>query len=1649
MCRDDLVSVNATLGNGRPNSSVVYNAGENTILGVSRLALFKEVAKAGAKDGWPLWIPTPARVFVSCNISAENSGPEAERFITDGFLRSVKNLLAKPGEFIVESEDKRVIVEGEIPLSLLDARLWVGACSRLPAVEKSRHLEKVLDIVNGALGRYDKDGRTLVSKRGISSFLGRLVTTIIHLTTLVGSSVEYEKIIRNVLPDLMSRCLTIWVSSEKYLQRANFMGLASSWESSDITDGGHITTNGALPGVLFPKVRLLIETAFALGFESLASDCGHLLFAAWNAHGRLALWNPMKDELAIPKLSVDNPTVAILAIRSDVCLVQRRIRVDQGTMAKSGISKALERGQTPSSPRTIVDNLRTLIRRGNESIHKIVDSYAEESKNTISIEECALLQSLALCVSFGISMLTIPESSFFAELSNDGANAVRIRSYSTDSEMESNGSHDPRMNASERLAEVCRELEAVPAHPDWLDLSCQLRYGTTRAEARELAANTISALTKVVKFGVQARNDAVKHCLGITDPPCSELFVQLTSLLFNLSGDVQSANTDIVVGSIANLCTTSDDITRSLAYGLNVSLQTLTADFWCQNAAQHIIGDMHDLIQNEFMLPSEISTAELRATGDWEIALSTALLSGVCDSDADSDMNIIHSHRWTEMLTLTLQWMVPACALLNYASNGTGLPHPLKAPDCSIDDYFSQMDNAENTKALAKVALTESTRQAVLELLCLVARPLLSNEAVSQTLAIHLLGFTDNFQVVAHAGRLVSVVQILDALLGRSAAEEQVDDLCRIISCVFDCMRRNAKSSEWLITRLLFACSHNTKFDINSLILGSFEVTDIVLSELSRWSGNITTNVHLSSFTLEAVSVFCQTLCYSPRLPIEALNFCATILSSISIIERDGRVGSKLSRMILQRLSDKPILLFEHQGVEEFFETNLLWHHLANIYAIPFFSKFTHGLSKFSTELIVCLRDIVNDSSKDTLPAGVLNLWFLAATFTTDLEQIGVEIFKGNLDERDRLQVCHAYMRFVSNLALVLSKQPGEMPKRRVEGDDTERKVCTFKATEGYQEQHWYNCRTCGLTGDKGSCSVCAQICHEGHDIVYSRYSSFFCDCGSDSSQSRTDTASVRCKCLVSAPRDTSLLLPETRPEAFFEGSNNISDGPSCTEVAASLFREKAQKALKRVRGAISKYGWVDTLSSAVTEVASRWGERALSDTPSRFSPSTGSKGPAFSGDSLNDFDIFNSSRATILNTAPVPTSERLCDRSVMASDDRGRFVLCEGAFLRFWTVSSTMNKTFAEQHLAFSRREIPFLASVNHEIVGTCNIMLSSFNGHHLLVWSQKAVVVFAINESWTGVSKRQQLLRQDESSSSVVRCGFLPGVEGLVFIASKHGFVVHRVKSDCSEPVLKTTLPESLSMTFKDFLIVPIYQGYTVSAWKVICLMQSGRLFEASFTVNELKDASLNLEYMTVTGMPEEDKAQRIDFLEHSGLLIIQYAVAGVMAVRFENGKARFGFKLLESGPVNTQNSSVEVTGPYSHWHSYDKMDDNTGDSTLCLLFAGNVAGSSNSVVMQILVSEYLSLSVSRVFVGPIEAFVICCLPTFESDRKPYDFSFKRTVSDCLVLSIISSGSITTMVEHGAYESFSRTIGLPSVFIFEDLVKAWQPAFQVDGIR
>jgi len=73
--------------------------------------------------------------------------------------------------------------------------------------------------------------------------------------------------------------------------------------------------------------------------------------------------------------------------------------------------------------------------------------------------------------------------------------------------------------------------------------------------------------------------------------------------------------------------------------------------------------------------------------------------------------------------------------------------------------------------------------------------------------------------------------------------------------------------------------------------------------------------------------------------------------------------------------------------------------------------------------------------------------------------------------------------------------------EERVNKSVTER-ICTFHYTDRiFAPQKWYQCNTCLSSGkfqgaEAGTCEVCKDLCHKGHDIGPENFGEFVCSCG-------------------------------------------------------------------------------------------------------------------------------------------------------------------------------------------------------------------------------------------------------------------------------------------------------------------------------------------------------------------------------------------------------------------------------------------------------------------------------------------------------------------------------------------------------------------------
>eukprot|EP00731_Ephydatia_muelleri_P027266 Em0019g139a len=123
------------------------------------------------------------------------------------------------------------------------------------------------------------------------------------------------------------------------------------------------------------------------------------------------------------------------------------------------------------------------------------------------------------------------------------------------------------------------------------------------------------------------------------------------------------------------------------------------------------------------------------------------------------------------------------------------------------------------------------------------------------------------------------------------------------------------------------------------------------------------------------------------------------------------------------------------------------------------------------------------------------------------------------------------------------------------EGDESlNNKLCTFTTTQrSFMNQHWYHCHTCKLVDGSGMCSICAKVCHKGHDVMYSKFGSFFCDCGAKEDKS--------CKCDL-----CSFCLGDCCCQSLVKRTGKAEDDklPAAADVREKVLFDSKKKRRKR-----------------------------------------------------------------------------------------------------------------------------------------------------------------------------------------------------------------------------------------------------------------------------------------------------------------------------------------------------------------------------------------------------------------------------------------------------------------------------------------------------
>ncbi|PAA59811.1 hypothetical protein BOX15_Mlig013612g1 [Macrostomum lignano] len=155
--------------------------------------------------------------------------------------------------------------------------------------------------------------------------------------------------------------------------------------------------------------------------------------------------------------------------------------------------------------------------------------------------------------------------------------------------------------------------------------------------------------------------------------------------------------------------------------------------------------------------------------------------------------------------------------------------------------------------------------------------------------------------------------------------------------------------------------------------------------------------------------------------------------------------------------------------------------------------------------------------------------------------------------------ICHANNETVEDAAVDV--EDDELEDEEIKASQ-ETRLCTYTYTaKEFHDQHWYNCHTCKFVDGVGVCSVCARLCHRGHDLTYNKFGAFFCDCGAKGESfcqalnRRSASAAV-----AAAAAAAAAAPPPSRPARKSGASAAASAAAAAAAAAASRRRRHHQQ---------------------------------------------------------------------------------------------------------------------------------------------------------------------------------------------------------------------------------------------------------------------------------------------------------------------------------------------------------------------------------------------------------------------------------------------------------------------------------------------------------
>ncbi|KAI5699920.1 hypothetical protein M8J75_011084 [Diaphorina citri] len=386
-------------------------------------------------------------------------------------------------------------------------------------------------------------------------------------------------------------------------------------------------------------------------------------------------------------------------------------------------------------------------------------------------------------------------------------------------------------------------------------------------------------------------------------------------------------------------------------------------------------------------------------------------------------------------------------------------------------------------------------------------------------------------------------------------------------------------------------------------------------------------------------------------------------------------------------------------------------------------------------------------------------------------------------------------------------------------------KLCTYTITQKeFMNQHWYHCHTCKMIDGVGVCSVCAQVCHKNHDITYSKFGNFFCDCGAKENgqclalTKRNPQESSAAMSSASLSHQESSSMPSSlRQRSSFEpilsnsyhymyddnyyGYNQIKIenlreklGPVSPNIfdriweilppILEVFKEMTP-ALKAGIAKTSPVGVFDRVSHGLFQLQNMQ-HKFVENTDNLMVPVMGSQEGAFEnvrmnlngdqGQTIRQLISNNSIRRTCMCILSSPQSKR--QHLVAVSHEKGKITLLQLSGLLKQIDSSKRKLTLIK------------LASVSLPIT-ILSVEANPCNEELLAVCGLKECIVFSFTSGMSQATDSITINPHCETSNYIIKALWIPGRQSTLAIVTALNIKIYQLDKDVVHPYLYFVLP------------------------------------------------------------------------------------------------------------------------------------------------------------------------------------------------------------------------------------------------------------------